>query len=67
MQNNEYLIIWTTTPWTIPFNLAVMVNPELNYVKAKVYKDKKSGKHEIWIVSSALKYSIHKWSCTERI
>lgn len=51
---NEYLIIWTTTPWTIPFNLAVMVNPELNYVKAKVYTDKKSGKHEIWIVSSAL-------------
>jgi len=30
-----YLAIWTTTPWTIPFNLAVMVNPELDYVKLK--------------------------------
>lgn len=44
---NEYLIIWTTTPWTIPFNLAVMVNPELDYVKAEV-------DNEIWIVSKAL-------------
>jgi len=30
-----YLIIWTTTPWTIPFNLGVMVNPKLDYVKVK--------------------------------
>jgi len=32
-KKNEYLIVWTTTPWTIPFNLAVMVNPDLDYVK----------------------------------
>ncbi|MBW2993998.1 isoleucine--tRNA ligase, partial [Candidatus Woesearchaeota archaeon] len=44
---HEYLIIWTTTPWTIPFNLAIMVNPELDYVKAEV-------EGEIWIVSKAL-------------
>jgi isoleucyl-tRNA synthetase len=29
------LVIWTTTPWTIPFNLAVMVNPKIDYVKLK--------------------------------
>lgn len=44
---NEYLIIWTTTPWTIPFNLAVMVNPELDYVRAQV-------DNEVWIVSKQL-------------
>ena len=44
---NEYLIIWTTTPWTIPYNLAVMVNPELDYVKTEV-------DGEVWIVSKAL-------------
>jgi len=44
---NEYLIIWTTTPWTIPYNMAVMVNPELDYVKTKV-------ENEIWIVAKAL-------------
>jgi len=25
------LLIWTTTPWTIPANVAVAVNPEFNY------------------------------------
>ncbi|MGV8151248.1 MAG: isoleucine--tRNA ligase [Candidatus Woesearchaeota archaeon] len=50
---DEYLIIWTTTPWTIPFNLAVMVNPELEYIKADV-TDPKTGMHEKWIVSLAL-------------
>jgi isoleucyl-tRNA synthetase len=28
--------IWTTTPWTIPGNLAVAVNPELNYAVVQV-------------------------------
>jgi isoleucyl-tRNA synthetase len=35
-KENEYLIIWTTTPWTIPFNLAVMVHPDFEYVKIDV-------------------------------
>lgn len=47
----QYLIVWTTTPWTIPFNLAVMVNPELDYVAAKVKT--KEGEEE-WIVAKAL-------------
>ena len=44
---NEFLIIWTTTPWTIPFNLGIMVNPNLDYVRAKV-------ENEIWIVAKDL-------------
>ena len=44
---NEYLVIWTTTPWTIPFNLAIMVNPGLDYVKAKV-------DDEVWVVGKGL-------------
>ncbi|MEW5896678.1 MAG: isoleucine--tRNA ligase [Nanoarchaeota archaeon] len=43
----EFLVIWTTTPWTIPFNLGIMVNPELDYVKAKV-------DDEIWILGKGL-------------
>jgi len=35
-RENEYLLIWTTTPWTLPANVAVMVNPELEYAKVKV-------------------------------
>ncbi|MDX1872727.1 isoleucine--tRNA ligase [Mycolicibacterium sp. 120266] len=28
----NYLLIWTTTPWTLPSNQAVAVNPEISYV-----------------------------------
>lgn len=31
----EFLIIWTTTPWTIPANIAVTVDPKLDYVLVK--------------------------------
>lgn len=51
-KKNEFLIIWTTTPWTIPYNLAVMVNPTLEYVKARVEEGKEKG--EIWILAKAL-------------
>ena len=33
---NEYLLIWTTTPWTIPGNLAAAVHPDLTYAKVHV-------------------------------
>ncbi|MDX6609482.1 MAG: isoleucyl-tRNA synthetase [Solirubrobacterales bacterium] len=31
----EYLLIWTTTPWTLPGNVAVAVAPEVTYVRAR--------------------------------
>jgi len=31
---NTYCLIWTTTAWTIPANLAIAVHPELDYVLA---------------------------------
>ncbi|MCE5296371.1 MAG: class I tRNA ligase family protein, partial [Euryarchaeota archaeon] len=30
-----FLLIWTTTPWTLPANLAVAVHPDFKYVKAR--------------------------------
>ncbi|MEI7718779.1 MAG: isoleucine--tRNA ligase [archaeon] len=35
-----YALAWTTTPWTLPSNLALTVNPNLTYV---YLKDKKDG------------------------
>ncbi|MFH1575656.1 MAG: class I tRNA ligase family protein [Candidatus Nealsonbacteria bacterium] len=32
---NTYLLIWTTTPWTLPANVAVAVNPKVTYIKVK--------------------------------
>ena len=31
---NTYLLAWTTTPWTLPSNVGLCVNPEHTYVKA---------------------------------
>lgn len=40
-KKNKYLLLWTTTPWTIPANVAVAVDPKLKYVEVaredKVY------------------------------
>ena len=35
-----YLVIWTTTPWTLPANLAIAVHPDLEYAVMKVNGDK---------------------------
>ncbi|MFH1894294.1 MAG: class I tRNA ligase family protein [Patescibacteria group bacterium] len=32
---NTFLLVWTTTPWTLPGNVAVAVNPKFIYVKVK--------------------------------
>ncbi len=44
--SNEYFIVWTTTPWTIPYNLMIMVHPEIAYAKVLV-------EDEIWIIAES--------------
>lgn len=34
--DNEYLLIWTTTPWTLPANAFVMAHPNIRYAKVRV-------------------------------
>ncbi|MBQ3319607.1 MAG: isoleucine--tRNA ligase [Spirochaetia bacterium] len=34
-EDNTYFLAWTTTPWTLPSNQALAVNPEIDYVKVK--------------------------------
>ena len=34
-KTNEYILAWTTTPWTLPSNVALCVNPHETYVKIK--------------------------------
>lgn len=36
---NTYLIVWTTTPWTLPSNIAIAVNPKEIYVIMRSGKD----------------------------
>ena len=38
---DEYILAWTTTPWTLPSNVALCVNPDEEYVKVKVQVNEK--------------------------
>jgi len=46
-QNNVYVVIWTTTPWTIPANMAIALHPEFEYVAV-------SANNEIYILAKEL-------------
>ncbi len=35
-KEKEYILAWTTTPWTLPSNVALAVNPKEKYLKVKV-------------------------------
>ncbi|OFV68207.1 MAG: isoleucyl-tRNA ligase [Candidatus Syntrophoarchaeum caldarius] len=48
---NASILIWTTTPWTIPSNIAVAINPAFEYAKVKAYRE---GKSEILIFAHDL-------------
>ncbi len=34
-RNNTYFMAWTTTPWTLPSNVALAVNPDVTYVEVE--------------------------------
>ena len=36
---NDKLTVWTTTPWTLTSNVALAVNPDIDYVRVKVKSD----------------------------
>jgi isoleucyl-tRNA synthetase len=36
-KDNEYLLAWTTTPWTLPSNTALAVGKNITYVKVRTY------------------------------
>lgn len=43
-----YLVIWTTTPWTLMGNVAVAVHPEFEYAYRRV------GPNEVWVTAAQL-------------
>lgn len=38
-EENHYILVWTTTPWTLPANMAVTVHPDFDYIYAKTGKE----------------------------
>ena len=53
-EENTYILAWTTTPWTLPSNVALCVNPKETYVKIKAEDGKK------YILAEALVPSVIK-------
>ncbi|WP_453997080.1 isoleucine--tRNA ligase [Bacillus nitroreducens] len=53
LEGDEKIIIWTTTPWTIPANLGISVHPDLEYSVVSVDNNK-------FVVASALLESVTK-------
>ena len=40
LEGDEQFIIWTTTPWTLPANVAITLHPDLSYALVKTEKGK---------------------------
>ena len=59
--------IWTTTPWTIPANLAVSVNPSLTYAVVELGETSLEGAAEGFVGASSLKYAIVAAELVERL
>ncbi len=52
-EEDTYFLAWTTTPWTLPSNVALCVNSEFTYIKAKT-------DHGTYILAEALAESVLK-------
>jgi len=46
-KKNTFLAVWTTTPWTLPGNTGIMVNPDFDYQEIGVGKER-------WIMAKEL-------------
>jgi len=53
------VVIWTTTPWTLPANQAVSINPELEYSIVQV--EGESGPERLFIAEAMIKDAMDKW------
>lgn len=51
------IVIWTTTPWTLPSNLAIALHPEFDYVAVPAPTLEGT---ELWIVADGLKEAVQK-------
>jgi isoleucyl-tRNA synthetase len=60
---NEYLLIWTTTPWTLPANVAVAVAKDFEYAKVVAIKDDRETL--LWIAEPLVKAVLKKGRCKD--
>jgi isoleucyl-tRNA synthetase len=54
------VLIWTTTPWTLPANLAVALNPNFEYVVVQV--DGVNGKQRLFLAEDLMKDAMARYA-----
>ena len=50
LETGELALIWTTTPWTVPSNIGMAVNPDIDYV---VVESDVTGSTERYVIAEA--------------
>jgi isoleucyl-tRNA synthetase len=53
LQTGELALVWTTTPWTLPSNLAIMVGEDIDYVVVEAGVPGVEGRTERYVVAEA--------------
>ncbi|MBM5789698.1 isoleucine--tRNA ligase [Candidatus Parcubacteria bacterium] len=51
---DEYVLAWTTTPWTLPGNVALAVGKEIEYVRVKILRPASPTSESYWLAKQRL-------------
>ncbi|MGH2852789.1 MAG: isoleucine--tRNA ligase [Solirubrobacteraceae bacterium] len=54
LREGDALLVWTTTPWTLPGNVAVAVGPDIKYARARRRAGDSASDRTVYILASAL-------------
>jgi isoleucyl-tRNA synthetase len=57
-RENEYLVIWTTTPWTLPANVAVAVGEDFTYARVRAVRE--DAEEILWIAEELVESVLRK-------
>lgn len=60
-EENTFFLVWTTTPWTLPSNVALCVNPKEDYVKIK------SGDSFYWLAEALVSTLFDEYEIVKRV
>ena len=62
-EENTYFLAWTTTPWTLPSNVALTVHPDVDYVKVRQGEEKYYLAKDL--INQVLKEQYGEWEILE--
>lgn len=65
VESPTYLIAWTTTPWTLPSNVALAVGKDIHYVKVKVITNGTS--EYLWLAKDRLSILTNEYEIIEEV